>query len=113
MADADTTEIVNVAVPTVLGAVSRTALLSASSTADGLVGTPSSDSRGASGGLSAGTRAAIAMVVVIAVLVVVVPGLALWNRYRSRRQREKVVERMVEEKLGMEETEMGSEGAVR
>ena len=110
MVDAKTTQVVNVAVPTVLGAGSRTPIVSASNTAGGVVVTPSSVPTRGSSGLSAGAEAAIGVAVVVGVLGILVPGVVLGVRYRSRKQRRAVEERMAREKLGMEtETESGIE----
>ena len=86
LADAKTTQFVDVAVPTVLGAVSRTSLLGPSGTAS------------ASTGLSTSAKAVIGVAVSIIVLAVVLSGLILWLRYLK--QRAARMERRVEEKLG-------------
>ena len=86
LADAKTTQFVNVAVPT--------PLLSPSSTAT-LVISPSSST-----GLSTSAITAIGVAVPLIVLAVVLSGLILWIRYRK--QRAARMDRRVEEKLGME-----------
>ena len=89
LADAKTTQVVNVAVPT--------PLLSPSSTAT-LVVFPSSPS--SSTGLSTSAKAAIGVFVPLIVLTVILSGLILWLRYRK--QRAARMQRRVEEKLGTE-----------
>ena len=96
LADAQTTHFVNVAVPTILGAVSRTPLLSSSSTATMIV----TQSPTASAGLSTSAKAAIGVAVPVIVLAVVLPALILWFRYRK--QRAASMERKIQEKLGTE-----------
>lgn len=102
MADADATAVVNVAVQTILGVASPTSFAVPSSTAS-LVGTTSSVSKSASGGLSTRLKAAIGLVVSVVVLALVLPGLVLWYRYRK--QRAAGMERRIQEKLETE-TEM-------
>ena len=96
MADAKTTQFVDVTVPTVLGAVSRTSLLSPSSTAT----SHSSPLAPASTGLSNGAKVAIGVAVPVIVLGVVLSGLILWFSYRK--QRGARMERRTEAKLGTE-----------
>lgn len=110
LAGAETTQTVNVAVPTVLGAISRTSSLpSASTSAGGLVVTPSSHGTEASGGLSAGAKAAVGVMVAVVVLGLLVLGLVLFSRYGARKHREAMMKEMAELKLGVEDTEKGSE----
>ena len=97
MADAGTTAVVNVAVPTVLGAVLRTSSSPSSST---VTSARVTDSTRASKGLSAEAKAAIGVCVGVGVLALVVPGLILWYRYRK--QRKAMMERKMEEKLETE-----------
>ncbi len=107
MADTDTTAVVNVAVQTILGLASSTSFAVSSSTAS-LVGTTSSGSKSASGGLSTRVKAAIGLVVSVVVLALVLPGLVLWYRYRK--QRAAGMERRIQEKLETDmETETGTE----
>ena len=94
MADKTTTHFVNVAVPTVLGAVSRP-----SSTASSSISI-SSPSATAETGLSTSAKAAIGVGVPVVVMAVVVSGLIIWFTYRKRRAAR--IERRVEEKLGLE-----------
>ena len=94
LADATTTHFVNVAVPTVLGAVSPS-----SSTATSAI-SYSSPSATASTGLSTSAKAAIGVGVPVIVLAVVVSGLILWFTYRRRRVAR--MERRVEENLRRE-----------
>ena len=103
LADAKTTQFVDVAVPTVLGAVSRTPLLTPSSTATSVI-SHSSLSAPTSTGLSTSAKAAIGIAVPVIVLAVVLSGLILWFTYRKRRVAR--MERRTEDKLG---TEMESE----
>ena len=99
MADAKTTQFVNVAIPTVLGAVSRTSPLSPSGTATSVI-SHSSLSAPASTGLSTSAKVAIGIAVPVIVLGVVLSGLILWFTYRK--QRAAGMERRVEAKLGTE-----------
>ena len=94
LADATTTQFVDVAVPTVLGALSRTPLLlSPSSTA---ISRPAP----ASAGLSTSAKAAVGIAVPVIVLTVVLSGLILWFKYRK--QRAARMERRIEAKIGTE-----------
>lgn len=97
MVDAKTTQFVNVAVPTVLGAVSRTSssLSPSSSTAT----SQSSLCAPASTGLSTSAKAAIGVAVPVIVLAVVGLGMVLLS---YRKQRAAKMERGVERKLGTE-----------
>ena len=99
VANAQTTAFVNVAVLTVLGAISRT---SPTTTATVLV-TQFSLPTTSSAGLSPKSKAIIDVVVAVVVLTLVIPGLLLWSKYRQQRQA--MLERSVEEKL---ETETGT-----
>ena len=92
LADAKTTQFVEVAVPTVSGAVP---LLSPSSTATLVISHSS-----ASTGLSTSAKAAIGVAVPVIFLAVVLSGLILWFKYRK--QRAARMERRIEDKLGTE-----------
>ena len=94
LADATTTQFVDVAVPTVLGAPSRTPLLLSPSSAAISRPTP------ASSGLSTSAKTAIGVFVPVIVLAVVLSGLILWFKYRK--QRAARMERRIEAKVGME-----------
>ena len=94
LADAKTTQFVDVAVPTILGAVP-----SPSSTANSVT-SHSSLSAPVSTGLSTSAKAAIGVAVPVIVLTVVVSGLMLWFTYRK--QRNARMERRTEGKLGTE-----------
>ena len=110
-ANADATAFVNVEVPTILGVASPTSLAATSNTAS-LVGSQSSTLKGASGGLSTRAKAAVGLVVSVVGLALVLPGLALWYRYRK--QRAARMERKIQEKLETEnETEMEVGGLER
>ena len=100
LADAKTTQFIDVAVPTVLGAVPPP---SPSSTATSVI-SHSSLSAPASTGLSTSAKAAIGIAVPVIVLAVVLSGLILWFTYRKRRVAR--MERRIDDKLG---TEMESE----
>ena len=94
--DATTTQFVNVAVPTGLGAISRTPLLASSSSSINTVGVVA-----ASSGLSTSDKALIGVGVPVIVLMVVLPGLILWFRLRKQRAAA-LMERKLQEKLGTE-----------
>lgn len=102
LADAATTNIVNVAVPTGLGAISRGPFLSPSSSSS----SPSSTAAvtvsqsPSSSGLSTSAKAAIGVAVPVIVLAVLVPALILWFRYRKQRAALLMRERKMEGKLG-------------
>ena len=98
MADATTTQFVDVAVPTVLGAVSRTS--SSLSPSSSTAASQPSLCAPASTGLSTSAKAAIGVAVPVIVLAVVGSGLVLWFSYRK--QRAARIERRVEGKLGTE-----------
>ena len=102
LADAETTNTIEVAVPTGLGAVSRRLLLSSSSSSSTatLVVSQSKISAQAPTGLSASAKAAIGVAVPVIVLALVLPGLILWVKYRK--QRGAMLERKVQEKPGIE-----------
>ena len=94
--DATTTQFVNVAVPTGLGAIFRTPLLASSSSSTSTVGEVA-----ASSGLSTSDKALIGVGVPVIVLMVVLPGLILWFRLRKQRAAA-LMERKLQEKLGTE-----------
>lgn len=100
LADAETINTVEVAVPTALGAVSRRPLLPPSPSTATSVVAQSSLSTQASTGLSASAKAAIGVAVPVIVLALVLPGVILWLKYRK--QRAAKLERKVQEKLGTE-----------
>ena len=98
LADATTTQFVDVAVPTVLAAVSRTSALSFSPSS-----TATSSRAPVSTGLSTSAKVAIGVAVPVIVLAVVSAALILWFTYRK--QRAARMERRVEGKLGTETRE--------
>lgn len=104
LADAATTNVVNVAVPTGLGAISRGPFLSASSSSSSTATVLVSQSpppAPESAGLSASAKAAVGVAVPVIVLAIVLPALILWFRYR--RQRAASMEKnMQKKKLGTE-----------
>ena len=100
LAGAETIRVIEVAVPTGLGAVSRRPLLSPSPSTATSVVAQSSLSTQASTGLSASAKAAIGVAVPVIVLALVLPGVILWAKYRK--QRAAKLERKVQEKLGTE-----------
>ena len=102
MANSQTTAFVDVAVPTILGAVSK----SSPTTTATLVVTQSSLPMTGSAGLSATSKAIIGVVVAVVVLTLVILGLLLWFKYRQ--QRKAMVEKGIEGKLETE-TETGTE----
>lgn len=100
LADAATTTVVNVAVPTSLGAIPRGPFLSASSSTATVTVPQSPLSAPASTGLSASAKAAIGVAVPVIVLAVVLPALIVWFRYRK--QRAAAMERKMQGKSGRE-----------
>ena len=99
LTNAATTRFVNVAVPTTLGAASRTSLTSPTDTVTSLV-TQSSPPKSAPAGLGADAVAVIGVVVAVVLLCFISSGVILWYKYRK--QQAAMKERNIQEKLEVE-----------
>ena len=100
MANTRTTAFVNVAVPTILGAVSRSSTPSPAATATVVVTQSSLPLTTASVGLSKESKTVIGVVVAVVVLTLVIPASLLWFKYRK--QHKAMMEGKIESKLEAE-----------